>query len=108
MDITDVLILNKEESEILGTLGPQITVITDGSSGAKVISKDGQIEKPSVSTKVVEVTGAGDAFSSGFLAALFNEKDLQIALSWGLKNSASVVSKIGAIEGLLDYERISQ
>ena len=56
---------------------------------------------------MVETTGAGDAFSSGFLAGYFYHEDLKMALDWALKNSASVVSKMGAIEGLLTREQIS-
>lgn len=105
--ITDILILNKEEQEKLGTFGPKITVITDGKNGAKVFENGKLVfEKPSVATEVVEVTGAGDAFSSGFLAAIFYDKNLEEALDWGLKNSASVVSKVGAIEGLLCLKNI--
>ena len=56
---------------------------------------------------VVETTGAGDAFASGFLAALFYDKDLNTALDWGLKNSASVIGKIGGVEGLLTRDVIA-
>jgi len=104
----EVLILNKEEQEKLGVFGPKITVVTDGKNGAAVYEADQKIlAKPALDVPVLETTGAGDAFTSGFLAAMFYEKDLETALDWGLKNSASVIQKIGAIEGLLNYERLS-
>ncbi len=103
---TEVLIVNTEEAGALGVLGTKITVITDGANGAKVVDGQTPISKPVFPAQVVEVTGAGDAFSSGFLAALFYQKDLNTALDWGLKNSASVIQKIGAIEGLLCLKNI--
>lgn len=106
--ISDVLILNKEEAAMLGVKGPKVTVVTDGANGATVFEGEKKIQKPALGTKVLEPTGAGDAFSSGFLAALFKGKDLETALDWGLKNSASVIQKTGAIEGLLNYEEISR
>lgn len=107
LSITDVLILNREEAETLDAYGPKITVITDGANGATVYEKGQKvISKPSAAEKVVEPTGAGDAFSSGFLAGLYYSKTLGEALDWGLKNAASVVQKIGAIEGLLTKESI--
>ena len=107
VDRTEVLILNKEEAAVLGRLGPKITVVTDGPNGATVYANGQTIQKPSVGGKAVEATGAGDAFSSGFLAALFYGNNIETALDWGLRNSGSVIQKIGAIEGLLTYEGIS-
>lgn len=108
LSVTDVLILNKEEFETLGTKGPKITVVTDGANGVTLYEGEKTLTKAAVPVKMVEPTGAGDAFSSGFLAALYLGKDLDTALDWGVKNAASVVSKIGAIEGLLTYEGISK
>lgn len=48
-----------------------------------------------------ERTGAGDAFSSTFTAALALGKSIEEALLWAPINSMSVVQKIGAQEGLL-------
>lgn len=102
LEIVDVLILNKEEQTMLGMFGPKITVVTDGANGAAVYENGNQVfSRPAVSTTVVETTGAGDAFSSGFLAGLYYNNNIETALNWGLKNSASVVSKIGGIAGLL-------
>jgi ribokinase len=106
LDITDVLILNKEEAAMLGSLGPKIIAVTDGKNGATVYEGESKITKPAVGGRALEPTGAGDAFSSGFLAALFSGEDLDTALDWGLRNSASVIQKIGAIAGLLTHDCI--
>ena len=46
-------------------------------------------------------TGAGDAFASTATAAILLGKTVPEALTWGPINSAFVVQKIGAQEGLL-------
>lgn len=121
--ITDVLFVNKEEAakilnfefqipneleniknllEKLQKLGPKIAVITDGKNGSFAIDTLGNVSKKGiVETQVIEKTGAGDAYSSGFLSALINNKSIDDAMTWGAKNSASVIGKVGAQKGLL-------
>ncbi len=53
-------------------------------------------------TTVVDSTGAGDAFGSGFFGAHLAGRTLPEALACGIANSGSVVGEYGAIEGLLD------
>ncbi len=117
--VTDVLFVNKEEGEALleyqegqksmqvlitnlQKLGPKIVVITDGKNGSFAIDALGNISKKGiVETQVVEKTGAGDAYSSGFLSALIQDKSIVDSMDWGAKNSASVIGKVGAQAGLL-------
>lgn len=116
MSATYVLFVNKQEAEkILNTnsateellknlqkLGPKIVVITDGENGSFAIDEKGSISKKGIiKTEVVEKTGAGDAYSSGFLSALINAKSINDAMYWGARNSASVINKVGAQRGLL-------
>jgi ribokinase len=107
-------IINKEKIEIeqllknLKNCGPRIVVVTDGQNGAHCIDVNEQIfyQAPR-GEEVVERTGAGDAFSTGFLAAMIKNKEIKEAMFWGAKNSASVISKIGAQPGLLRGDEIS-
>jgi len=121
--VTDILFVNKEEAEKvlninpqvsgqisnieallkdLQKLGPKIVVITDGKNGSHAIDDKGNIVKKGiVETQVIEKTGAGDAYSSGFLSALINNKSIADAMNLGAKNSASVIGKVGAQAGLL-------
>ena len=124
LSITDVLFVNKEEAQTLmindkgfpplGTgmindllnklkeLGPKIVVITDGKNGSFAIDEKGNVSrKEIVETPVIEKTGAGDAYSSGFLSGLINNKSIADSMDWGAKNSASVIGKVGAQAGLL-------
>lgn len=107
IDKAEVLILNKEEYEMLGIKGPKITVVTDGKNGVTAYIGDKEVKKPASGEKAYEPTGAGDAFSSGFLAGLYFGLSPEDALGWGLKNAGSVIQKIGAIEGLLRKNEIS-
>ena len=119
LHISDVLFVNKEEGEALleyrprqksieditlnlQKFGPKIVVITDGKNGSIAIDDKGNISKKGiVETQVVEKTGAGDAYSSGFLSALIKNKSINDAMDLGTKNSASVITKVGAQAGLL-------
>lgn len=119
LSVTNLLFVNKEEGEELLSyshgqksieeiivnlqkLGPKIVVITDGKNGSFAINQKGEIFKQEIiEGKVVEKTGAGDAYSSGFLAAMIYNKSIPDAMSWGAKNSASVIGKVGATTGLL-------
>ena len=130
----DVLILNKDEAlEIIRKdleikdlgkeiylLGPKIVVITNGEKGAAAYDGKKYYFKKALKIKVVNTTGAvprsepcstigaGDAFSSAFVASLiYRPNDLKRALAWGIKNSASVITKIGAQNGLLSIKQIT-
>jgi len=127
LSITNLLFVNKEEGEELlnyphgqksieeiitnlQKFGPKIVVITDGKNGSYSVDERGNILKEEVAErKVVEKTGAGDSYSSGFLGAILHGKLIKEAMNWGAKNSASVISKVGAQAGLLykyDFEKL--
>ena len=50
---------------------------------------------------VVERTGAGDAFNSGFLAEFIRSGNIEKAIQFGTANASSVVMHYGAKEGIL-------
>lgn len=76
-------------------------VITLGQHGAyakvKGEGKDYLQKCPTVS-QVADTTGAGDAFTAGFLYSylVINEGDLQSALKWGAAAGSTCVTKVGA------------
>jgi sugar/nucleoside kinase (ribokinase family) len=113
---TEILIVNRHEAAMLTgqseknislllkalyQLGPKIIVITCGSDGAYIMAGDEVLYEPSRSTKIIDTTGAGDSFSSGFLAILILFQDIKKALKLGILNSAANLRIIGAQEGLL-------
>jgi sugar/nucleoside kinase (ribokinase family) len=72
-------------------------VITDGLNGARYYSKKQKLQQPALKVGAIDVTGAGDAFMAGYLAALANELDpsqsLLIATQWAA-SSVQVNSSI--------------
>ncbi|VVC00488.1 putative sugar kinase [uncultured archaeon] len=58
--------------------------------------------------KVVDVTGAGDAFGSGFTAAIIKGKGIEEALRWGTANASSVVTMLGTKNILLTEKGIKE
>lgn len=126
---TTVLFVNKEEAqrllvfyggisgsldsakmlEKLQSLGPKIVVVTDGKKGSYVVDEDHkQYCIDMFSGEPIEKTGAGDAYTSGFLSALLADQSVSEAMRWGSINSASVVQKVGAQPGLLRREEIEK
>jgi len=110
----DVLLLNKKEAsmlvggslleELLGRLKNycQTVIITDGPMGG--IATDGTKSYRFgiyEDVKIKDTTGAGDAFGSGFLAALASGDSFRSALIFASANSTSVVQRRGAKNGLL-------
>jgi len=123
LKLCKVLILNKEEAEsVLGNhdgkmlmkdilrglhhIGPELVVVTDGAKGAYGYDGHHSYRMPPMPAKIVERTGAGDAFSTGLLAALAYGRPLQEALMWGSANSASVNEHIGPQSGLLTIDQM--
>lgn len=123
----DILFVNKDEAielvqrakggnegnvKNLGTIlrdsGCSTIVITDGESGAYLFSDEESLFAPTLASKVVDTTGAGDAFASGFLSAYVKQESFSDALLWGLANSGGVVSATGATLGLLEEQEISK
>ncbi len=87
--------------------GPKVVSITDGDNGSYAI--DGQKNMYQLGTfpcKVVEKTGAGDAYASGFLGAYIKGIAVLEAMSYGAVNAASVIEKVGAQTGLLHRTQI--
>jgi len=122
---TEVLLLNREEAaEVSGgrhddleglfnklhALGPKIVVITDGPKGA--YASDGQeaFSMPAYPDpkSPYDRTGAGDAFSAAFVAALIKGNTIEGALQWAPINSMSVVQYVGAREGLLTEHQLME
>jgi sugar/nucleoside kinase (ribokinase family) len=122
-EATDILFVNKEEGEeLLGwqsspdikgllvglsKIGPRVVIVTNGPDGT--YSYDGTSFKhmPIVPAEVIERTGAGDAFGSGFLGAFIAGKSVEDALRWGTVNSASVLEHVGPQAGLLKPDGLS-
>lgn len=125
---TKVLILNREEAANLTDINyqkekeifkkldeftPGIAAMTDAEKGV-LVSDGHKIYQAGVfqEKSVIDRTGAGDAFSSGFVAGLIQKKEkcakglcqpynIEYAIKLGSANATSVIEKIGAKAGIL-------
>ena len=114
LDGIDVLCVNKEEMQQLvsgetceelvlhGLSYVPVVIVSDGPNGVvasdgKTIVRAGMYED----VPVVDRTGAGDAFASGFLSQWATGKSLKDSIVFASANSTSVVTKIGAKPGIL-------
>ena len=85
----------------------QIAVITDGSKGAYAYDGHKYYFCETFPSEVVSTLGAGDSFASTFCATMSRTNlDIGKSLMYASVNSASVVSKFSATEGLLTFEEI--
>lgn len=110
----DVLVMNKEEMQQLveghtleelvrhGLNYCPVVIVSDGPNGVcasdgKTIVTAGMYED----VPVIDRTGAGDAFASGFLSQWVQGKSLKESIIFASANSTSVVNQIGAKAGIL-------
>jgi sugar/nucleoside kinase (ribokinase family) len=113
---TDVLILNKEEAALLTGVNYKnekkiiealigmhkgINVMTKGEDGVIVIAENKIYEAKLNKFKVIDETGAGDAFGSGFISGMIQQSDIEYCICLGLTNSKYAISVRGATTGLL-------
>ncbi len=75
--------------------------ITQSERGALVADANQTLHAPALKVKTINTTGAGDAFSAGFITGLWKWNNLSLALRLGILNSGMCVTKMGAKRGLL-------
>jgi len=107
----DVVIMNQSEWDVLTnnmpnnqahSVGPKIVVITQDVNGVTICAKSECFKHPAPQVKkVIDTTGAGDAFSAGFVGAMVRGEGAKKAADWGTKNAGSVISQVSAQAGLL-------
>ncbi|MEM2070403.1 MAG: carbohydrate kinase family protein, partial [Archaeoglobaceae archaeon] len=82
------------------SLGIEIVVVKLGSEGCFVKTKNKEFRMRSLATKVVDTTGAGDAFNAGFIYGFVKGKDVEECARLGNYVAARCIEKFGAREGL--------
>ncbi len=113
----DILILNREEASSLTKIPQQeekeiikslasmtsgIIIITKGEEGSLVFDGKYLFEAGVLDgVGLIEKTGAGDAFASGFLSGLLQKNNIEYCMQLGTANATSCMQKIGAKNGLL-------
>ncbi len=112
----DVFFANDEEARRLTGLedvnaaaqallarGPQVVIVKLGAQGSLALTRTGRrIAIPAVPVpRVIDTTGAGDAYAAGFLAARLRGADLEAAMRAGARAAARVIQHFGAIAAWL-------
>lgn len=119
---TAILHVNQEEAARLMGLGYEqdeasfdrlrqlvggVTLVTGGTEGALAGTSDASWRSGTHHIHVVDTTGAGDAFTSGFVARYLRwPEDIPAALQSATANAESVIRHIGAKQGILKTRRI--
>ncbi len=120
---TKILIFNKEEAQILTKkrtindafkslkkiIKPNgLIVITDGDKGAYAYEGNKLMHAYPKKVKILETTGAGDAFASAYTSAIIANKTLKEALKTGMIQAESVIQCKGAKNKLLNKKEMAQ
>ncbi len=92
----------------LHELGPKIVLISDGPNGSYGSDGENRFKMPIYPDPAppVERTGAGDAFTSTFVAAIIKGNNVEGALQWAPISSMNVVQHVGAQAGLLGEKEL--
>jgi ribokinase len=106
-----VFLVNDQEWQIVTALHQDIlkaftyVIITAGSKVGKIFVSGKlfqQFHPPSL-TDIVDETGAGDAFCSGFISTIMYGRPVEEALTAATNNAANVIKFIGAKKGLTSF-----
>lgn len=116
LEHTSILVLNKEEAlAMLNTrkesvedlllalhhLGPGTVIITNGAKTLYAYDQNTIYFLHPPEVEIISTTGAGDAFTAGFLAGAIKKLTIEDSLCLGQVNASSVIQHIGAKTGLL-------
>jgi len=115
----DYLLLNRDEALMYARqptlagaldrwrLAPRHVVIKLGADGSRIVGGGAELRAPAPRARVVDTTGAGDAFNAGFLAAKLCGATLQAALRLANRVGAFSTRRAGGIAGLPRRTRAS-
>ncbi|MEM5799175.1 MAG: carbohydrate kinase family protein [Candidatus Aenigmatarchaeota archaeon] len=105
-----IAIMNEEEAKLLTKkdlpkslqaikdLGPDTVVITRGNKGCIAMHGAKAYEQKAYKVKVVDTTGAGDAFTSAFIYSLLRKDSMTYALKFASVCASLNVKSIGAVK----------
>jgi sugar/nucleoside kinase (ribokinase family) len=113
---SSVLVLNHHELEHLKKLGfkikhdgkPSIFIVTRGERGCRVYTKNTAVDVKACETKVVDASGAGDAFNAGFIAAYMRGHDIYQSVGIGNATASFIVEEWGCQTNLPDWSQVME
>jgi ribokinase len=97
-----------DTARFFAALGPRTVVVKCGSAGCVALSEGVEYVSPGFPAEVVDTTGAGDAFVSGFLAARERGYALNECLNYANAAGAVCVGRVGASGTLGGFEELER
>ena len=122
ISMVDVLIISRSEmarlmgkvdpasaARVISRIGPEVVLITLGAEGALIL-EDNTVSRiePFEAPKIVDTTGAGDAFTAGLMAARLESLDWQVAAKIGAAVAAIKIGHEGARGGLPTRHQVDE
>jgi 2-dehydro-3-deoxygluconokinase len=103
------LLAGKQGPEVaaraLHEMGPAQVVVRLGEDGALAVGEDGTVERrPAIDVKAVDVVGAGDAFTAGYLSGQLRGWDVAESLELGNVAGGLATTVAGDSEGNPTWE----
>lgn len=86
--------------------GPEVIVLTAGAEGSQVFTRGGAVRVETARCQVVDTTGAGDAYTAGFLAGYWREYDMVTCGRLGAVAAAFAVEAVGCQTNLPTWNRL--
>lgn len=109
----DILILSDEDIMGYETQFPSIiaqipiVVLTRGEKAASVFKDGKQLDFPTYPVKVIDLTGAGDTFATGFLVKYLATKNVTMAMAYGHVVASFCIAAKG-LKGLKNLNKVEK
>lgn len=84
-----------EASKRILELGAEAVIVTMGEKGAFIVSREGVKLVPALRVKAIDTTGAGDAFTAGFIYSFLKGNDIEKSVLFGNGLAALKVKHFG-------------
>lgn len=120
LGMADAFLCNENELrtalKYMGKKGPEellenvdLLVNTIGPKGSVVYTKEGRIDVPAVRPKkIVDTTGAGDAFRAGFFSGLYRGAKLRESAIIGATVSSFVIEEKGSLTNMPSWPQVKE
>jgi sugar/nucleoside kinase (ribokinase family) len=118
MSMCDMFFCNENElataMKYLGAKRPDdlldhvnVVVNTIGSRGSRIFTAEGEVDVPAVRpSKVVDTTGAGDAFRAGYFAGVYRKFSIRDSARMGAAAASFVIEAKGSLTNLPDWAAV--
>jgi ribokinase len=112
LSLCDLVVPNEHEVELLGgvprllELGVESVVVTEGSRGAALHTRDGVTRVAAFGVDVVDTTGAGDTFCGALAARLASGDAIVDALHHASAAAALSTTREGAVPSIPHREEV--